>query len=240
MNNFKICNKSIDYFKLIVYRQRKTIIRENEVFCPIVDKFIKDFNIDIPQDTKIFNIKGLGCNSGYNTKVLIDFRGEFLLRFGFEYIRNFIIWLKDNNFIFNITRLDIAIDYQNGDKLLPFYNRKSHFGKMTKGTILITEKFRGNLHRTSEWVQFRSTFIATFYDKTKEVLTSKNKEKRCLYGEIYTSGQIFRFELKLIHLKNFNFNTELSESAFIQQMLNEWYEKNKFSRRSKNIQTLFS
>ena len=240
MNNFKIHNKSIDYCKLIIYRQRKTIIRENEVFCPVIDKFIKDFNLDIPQDTKIFNIKGLGCNAGYNTKVLIDFRGEFFLRFGYEYIRKFITWLKENNFVFNITRIDIAIDYQNGDKLLPFYNRKSHFGKMTKGTVLITEKFRGNLTRTSEWVQFRSTFIATFYDKTKEILSSKNKEKRSLYEEIYTTGQIFRFELKLIHLKNFSLNTELSDKTFIQEILYEWYEKNRFSRRSKNILNLFS
>lgn len=240
MNNFRIYKKSVDYFKLIVYRQRKTIIRENEVFCPIVDKFIKDFNLDIPQDIKIFNLKGLGVNSGYYTKVLIDFRGEFCLRYGYDYIRDFITWLKKQNLIFNITRIDIAVDYQNGDKLLPFHNRKSHFGKMTKGTILITEKFRGDFNRPSEWVQFRSTFIATFYDKTKEVLTSKNKEKRSLYDEIYLIEQIFRFELKLIHLKNFDFNTNLSEVFFIQSLLPEWYKKNKFSNNNKNILNLFN
>lgn len=233
----KIIAKKIDYLKFVVYRERKRILKDDEVPCPVVAYFKKEFNLDIPEDTKIFNKEGLGINSGYRTKVLIDLRSEFFLRHSLDKVIAFLDFIKTKNLISKNTRIDVCVDYLN-EQMLPFQKKKSHFGKIHKGTILIPEKFRGDLSKSSEWMQMNCNSSKIFYDKSKEIRDNKNKEKAKLYPEIYHTSQVYRFELKLKNPKII-IDENTQELQLVESVLKDFYLKNKFSNENQKIFKIF-
>ena len=80
---FEIIDRKLDYLKLIIYRDKKTFLTWKEdqpkpTVCSITDKIKSDLGLKT-EFKGIINEKGIGINSSFNTKLYLDFRGEFLL-----------------------------------------------------------------------------------------------------------------------------------------------------------------